>query len=69
MALTTFLLCAFTLTLILYGSPETSEKHNSSDLRVLCTCNKIAEALSGASQVFFPRESVVLSFMILQSDG
>jgi hypothetical protein len=66
MALAT-LLCTISLALLSYGQPEISENHNSSDL--LCTCNKIAVALSGASQVFFPRERVILLFLMLQSDG
>ncbi|KAH9990390.1 hypothetical protein BJV77DRAFT_613305 [Russula vinacea] len=52
MALAT-LLCTFSLALLSYGRPETLENHNCSDL--LCTCNQIAAAISGASQVFFPR--------------
>jgi hypothetical protein len=31
----------------------------------LCICNQIAAAISGASQVLFPREPVFLSFVIL----
>jgi hypothetical protein len=58
MVLTTLLLCAFSLALLSYGQPETLENHNSSDL--LSTCDKIAAAISGASQVFFPRECVIL---------
>jgi hypothetical protein len=65
MALTT-LLCTFSLAVLSYGQPETLENHNFSDL--LCTCHQIAVALSGASQVFFPRERVILSFLI-QPDG
>ncbi|KAF8486344.1 FAD-binding domain-containing protein [Russula ochroleuca] len=52
MALTTHLLCAFSLGLLSYAQPEPSENYNSSDL--LITCNKISAAISGASQVFFP---------------
>ena len=66
MALAT-LLCTFSLALLSYGQPETSENRDSSDL--LCTCNQIAAAISGASQVFFPRERVFLSFLILTCDG
>jgi hypothetical protein len=62
MALTTLLLCAFSLALLSYGRPETLENHNSSD--PLFTCNQIAVAISGASQVFFPRERVILLFLI-----
>ncbi|KAF8486373.1 FAD dependent oxidoreductase [Russula ochroleuca] len=54
MALATLLLCAFSLTLLSYGRPEVLENRNSSDL--LCTCNKIAVALSGASQYVFDIE-------------
>jgi hypothetical protein len=66
MALGTLLLFTFSLASLSYGWPETFEKRNSSDL--LCTCNEIAAAISGASQVFFPRERVILSFVILQTD-
>ncbi|KAF8486357.1 FAD-binding domain-containing protein [Russula ochroleuca] len=52
MAFTTLLLCAFSLGLLSHGQPEAVRNHNSSDL--LYTCNKIAAAISGASQVFFP---------------
>ena len=62
MALRALLLFAFSLESLSYGQPETFEKRNSSDF--LCTCNKIAAAVSGASQVFFPREGVILSFVI-----
>ncbi|KAF8486365.1 FAD dependent oxidoreductase [Russula ochroleuca] len=58
MVLTTLLLCAFSLALLSYGQPETLENHNSSDL--LSTCDKIAAAISGASQVFFPPASEYL---------
>jgi len=39
-----------------YSWAEALEKHNPSD--PLRTCNHIAAAISGASQVFFPRECV-----------
>ncbi|KAH9990419.1 hypothetical protein BJV77DRAFT_1068929 [Russula vinacea] len=52
MALATLLLCAFFLASSSYGWPEVFEIRNASGL--LCTCNKIAAAISGASQVFFP---------------
>jgi hypothetical protein len=61
------LLYTFSLALLLYGQSEALENHNSSGL--LYTCNQIAAAISGASQVFFPRERVILSFLILPSDG
>jgi hypothetical protein len=51
----TSLLCAFALALRSHGKPAALETRNSSDL--LCTCNDIAAAISGASQVFFPRMS------------
>jgi hypothetical protein len=66
MALVKPLLFAFSLALLSYGQPETFEKRNSTDL--LCTCDKIAAVISGASQVFFPRECVILSLLILQAD-
>ena len=66
MASTTLLLCISYLALLSYGQPEIWENHNSSDF--LITCNQIAAAISGASQVFFPRERVVFSFLILRSD-
>ena len=66
MTLTALLLCAFSLASLSYGWPEPSNSHNSSD--VLSTCHRIAAAISGASQVFFPRERVIHSLVILQSD-
>ena len=67
MALTTLLLCAFSLALLSYGLPEALGSRNSPDL--LSTCNRIAAAISGASQVFFPCERIILLFTELQSDG
>ena len=61
MVLSTFLLYAFSLASLSYGWPEVSKSHNSSDL--LSTCNRIKVAISNASQVFFPREWVILSFV------
>ena len=61
MALATLLLCAISLGLLSYGQPEALGNHNSSDL--LYTCNKIVAAISGASQVFFPRKRFILSFL------
>ena len=52
---------AFSLALLSYGLPEALENHSPSDS--LCTCNKIAAAISRASQVFFPREHFILSFI------
>ena len=63
MALITLLLCAFFLVLRSHGQPEAFEKRNSSD--ILFTCNQIAKAISGASQVFFPRECGIPSFSVL----
>ena len=63
MALAT-LLCAFSLALLSYAQPE---NHNSSDL--LDTCTQIATSISGASQVFFPSERVILSCLTFPSDG
>jgi hypothetical protein len=67
MALTKLLVCAFSLALLSYGRPEALEKRNSPDFK--SACDKIAAAISGASQVFFPRKRAILSFVILQSDG
>jgi hypothetical protein len=67
MALITLLLSALSLGLLSYGQTEALEKCNSSDFH--CTCNEIAGAISSASQVFYPRERVVLSFVILQADA
>jgi hypothetical protein len=64
MDLTLLLLFVVVLELHLCSRTEAraSEKRNSSDL--LRACNKIAEAISNDSQVFFPRERVVLLFVI-----
>jgi hypothetical protein len=62
MALMTLLLCAFFLALRSYARPEILGKHTSYDFS--CTCNQIAAAISGASEVFFPREFVILSFVM-----
>jgi hypothetical protein len=66
MALIT-LLRAFFLVLPSHCRPEAFEEHNLSDL--LCTCNQIAKAVSGASQVFFPGECGIPPFVMLQSNG
>ena len=58
MAFKTLLLCAFSLALLPCGMPEAL---NPPDL--LSTCNRIAAAISSASQVFFPCERVLLSFI------
>jgi hypothetical protein len=67
MALATLFLCVFSLALLPYGFPKALAKHNSCDF--LCTCNRIAAAISGASQVFFPRERLILSSVIFQFDA
>jgi hypothetical protein len=67
MSLTPLLSLVFFLQLCAYSWAEALEKHNSTDL--LRTCNQITAAISGASQVFFPRECVILSFVMLYSDG
>jgi hypothetical protein len=59
LTLTLLLSFAFFLELCAYSWAEALEKHNPSDF--LSTCNLIAAAVSGASQVFFPRECVILS--------
>jgi hypothetical protein len=66
MALAKLLLGAFSLALLSYGLPEPLEKR-SCDFQ--CACDKIAAAISDASEVFFPRERSILSSVILQSDG
>jgi hypothetical protein len=53
MALMLLVLYSFALALRSYGKPAIFETCNSSDL--LCTCNDISAAISGASKVFFPR--------------
>ncbi len=60
MTLTLLLLFACFLELRAYSQAEVLEKRNSSDF--LWTCNQIAAAISDASQVYFPRECVILSF-------
>ena len=66
MVLATLLLCVFSLALLSYGRQGASESHNPSD--PLRTCDQIAAAISGISRVFFPRERVILSSVILQAD-
>ena len=54
----------FFLELCAYSWAEAFQKHfNPSDLSH--TCNQIAAAISGTSQVFFPRECVILSFVMI----
>lgn len=65
-----FLLYAISLALLSHGQQETSRPfartHNSSDY--VSTCDEIAAAISGASQVFFPRKRVILSFCLRYSN-
>ena len=62
MTLSSLLLCALFLASHSYGIPAAFEKRDSSD--ILCTCDEIAAAISGDSQVSFPRESFS-HFMII----
>jgi hypothetical protein len=57
----TLLLYALSLALLSYGWPEASKSHNPSEL--LSTCNQIKAVISSASQVFFPRERVIFTFV------
>ena len=57
MTLKLLLSFVFFLELCAYCRTEDLEKHNSSD--PVRTCNQIAAAISGASQVFFPRECAI----------
>ena len=65
MVLATLLHCVFSLALLSFSWQGASEKNPSDPLR---TCDQIAAAISGVSQVFFPRERVILSFVILHAD-
>jgi hypothetical protein len=67
MALAALFLCVFSLALLPYGLSEALEKKNFRDF--LCTCNRIAEAISGDSHVFFPRKRLIPSSVKLQSDA
>ena len=63
----TMLLCVFSLALLSHGRHEAPEKPYPSG--PIDACNRIAAAISGASQVYFPREPVILSsFVILKVD-
>src|SRR6266852_5623868 len=55
MALATLLFCSFSLSILSYGRPDPVQR--SSDLQH--TCDQIAAAISGVSQVFFPRMCIV----------
>lgn len=67
MTLTTLLLCSIYLALLSYGRQEVLE--NESFYEIQRTCDQIAAAISGASQVSFPRECLILLFGILRSNG
>ena len=58
MALAALLFCSFYLLILSYGRPEDAQ--GPSELRR--TCDQIAAAISGASQVFFPRTCVRYRF-------
>jgi hypothetical protein len=63
----TLLLLLFAVILDLHpAEARTFEKRNSSDL--LVACNTIAQAISNASQVFYPRERLILLFVMHPSD-
>jgi hypothetical protein len=66
MDLTTPLLWVFSLALLSYGQQEVLEKHNHSN--PIGTCNLISVTISNASQVYFPRERIIISFVILKAD-
>ena len=55
MALATFLFCTFSLSILSYGRPEPVQTASG----VQHTCDQIAAAISGASQVFFPRKCLI----------
>jgi hypothetical protein len=55
MALATLLFCSFYLSILSYG--RSRSRTGPSDLQ--CTCDQIVAAISGASQVFFPRMCVM----------
>ncbi len=52
--------CFLELRASAYSFAEALQKRNSSDF--LWTCNQISAAISDASQVYFPRECIILSF-------
>ena len=58
MALVALLFCGFFLSTLSYGQPEAIQ--GSSELQH--TCDQISAAISGASQVFFPRTCVMYRF-------
>ena len=66
----TFLFYAFHLALLCHAQQEVlgllATAHNSSD--PMHTCDQIAAAISCVSQVFFPRERVILPFCLRYSN-
>lgn len=63
----TLLLLLFAVILDLHPAEARAfEKRNSSDL--LVACNMIAQAISNASQVFYPCEHLILLFVMPRSD-
>jgi hypothetical protein len=55
MALATLLFCSFSLSILSYGRPEAVQSPSG----LQSTCDQIAAAISGASQVFFPRMCIM----------
>lgn len=55
MALATLLFCSFSLSILSYGRPEAVQR--PSELQR--TCDQIVAAISGTSQVFFPRMCII----------
>jgi hypothetical protein len=55
MALATLLFCSFSLSILSYGRPEAVRSPSG----LQSTCDQIAVAISGASQVFFPRMCIM----------
>ncbi len=58
MALTMLFSCSLFLLFFSYGRPETLQKPSGFQH----TCHQIAAAISGASQVFFPRACIIFCF-------
>jgi hypothetical protein len=72
MRLTTFKFLLYTFSLALASQVQQgvlgllATAHNFSD--PTCTCDQIAAAISRSSQVFFPRERIILSFGLRYSN-
>lgn len=58
MTLRPLLSLVFLLELCAYSRAEALEKRDYSE-----TCNQIAEAISSASQVFYPRERIIFTYL------